>query len=203
MAATNLSGTIILAGTTTGRVQQDSADPTVPGAIYAFNDPNFPNSGLEDLDKCLFDLDNNNTAYNLRAPSNSTVISKPYTGNLVANAGDVITIKSAAAIITGSVTINGGQVNLNNNASITQGVTVNANGVFVARTGGQVTGGVVVQSGGSLKVVNGGKITGGVVVQSGQRLQIGNKNGPGSISGSVDISGVNSFHMTSDSSINS
>jgi hypothetical protein len=210
MAATNLTGTILSFGvnpdgtpSTKGQVQQDSTDPTTPGPIYTFKDPNFPNLHLEDGDKCVFDLDDTNTAYNLRAASNSQVITGPYNGNLIANPGDVITIKTAAAIVSGSITINGGQVNLNNNASIAPATTINinANGVFAARTGGQVNGGVVINSGGSLKVVNGGKVLGGVVVQSGNRLQVGNKNGPGLISGPLDISGIQAFNMTPDSSI--
>ena len=212
MAATNLNGTILSDvlnsdGTPSpnGQVQQDSTNPKIPGAIYTFNDPNFPNLHLEDGDKCTFDLDNNNIAINIKPFSNTQTITGPYTGDLVANSGDVITIKTAAAIINGSITINGGQVNLNNNASIAQTaiVNVNANGVFVARTGGQVNGGVVVNSGGSLKVVNGGKVLGGVVVQSGNRLQIGNQNGPGTISGPFDVTGVQNFHMTPGSSITS
>lgn len=210
MAVTNLTGSVYAVGinpdgspSTRGRVQQNSPDPTIPGTIYPFNDPNFPNSGLDDGDQCLFDLDTTNTAINLRPLSVTRTITGPVTENIVVNQGDMITIKSAAAIVTGSITINGGQVNLNNNASITNGVTVNGNGVLVAKTGGQVNGGIVINSGGSLRVINGGKIMGGIVVQSGNRLQVGNKNGPGSISGPIDISDVKSFHMTPGSSITS
>lgn len=210
--ATNLTGTIYSVvvnpdGTlsATGQVQQDSTTPGTPGSIYNFNDPNFPTLHLEDGDKCLFDLDSTNTAINLRVLATTQTITGPFTGDLVANPGDVITIKTASAVISGSITINGGQVNLNNNASVAAGTTinVNSNGVFVARTGGQVNGGIIINSGGSLKVVNGGKVLGGVVVQSGNRLQVGNQNGPGTISGPFDVSGVQKFHMTPGSTINS
>ncbi|HTA61611.1 MAG TPA: hypothetical protein VK835_04115 [Bacteroidia bacterium] len=212
MAATNLTGTIYSyvvnpdgSPSTTGQVQQDSTDPTTPGPIYPFNDNNFPSLNLEDGEKCFFDLTDKNVAINLRAFTNTQTITGPYTGDLVANSGDVITIKTAAAVINGSITINGGQVNLNNNASIAKGtpVNVNANGVLVARTGGQVNGGVIMNSGGSLKVVNGGKVLGGVVANSGNRLQVGNKKGPGSISGTLSITGIQDFNMTSGSSITS
>src|ERR1700756_1135663 len=200
--ATNLTGTIIsyavnADGTqsTTGQVQQDSTDTNTPGTIYPFSDSNFPTLHLEDGDKCIFDVDTTGTAINIRVFNTTQTITGPYTGDLVANSGDVITIKSAAAVISGTITINGGQVNINNNASIAQTATinVNANGVLAARTGGQVNGGVIINSGGSLKVVNGGKVLGGVIANSGNRLQIGNKNGPGTISGHFDISGIQNF----------
>jgi hypothetical protein len=187
-----------------GKVKQDET-----GDVFAFQDPNFLNTGLVVGSPCTFDLipDPNNPglsiAQNLQllvlAPPQN--ITGPYTGNITANVGDVYTISSAAAIVTGNVTINGGKVIVDQNAQINGVVNVSADGIIVARGGGQVKGGVTMSTGGSLKVVNKGKITGNITMSQAGRMIVGNENGPGFINGTVDIQRIRAFDITAGSSI--
>jgi hypothetical protein len=189
---------------TFGKVQQDET-----GDIFGFQDPNFPNTGLVAGNACTFDLitdpnDPTSTiATNLQplvlAPPQN--ITGPYTGNITANVGDVYTISTAAAVVTGNVTINGGKVIVDQNAQINGAVNVSADGIIVARGGGQVKGGVTMSTGGSLKVVNKGKITGNITMSQAGRMIVGNANGPGFITGTVDIQKIRAFDITAGSSI--
>jgi hypothetical protein len=189
---------------TFGKLQQDETLD-----VFPFQDPNFLNTGLIIGSPCTFDLitdPNDPTAYiavNLQplvlaAPQN---ITGPYTGNITANVGDVYTISSAAAIVTGNVTINGGKVIVEQNAQLNGAVNVSGDGIIVARGGGQVKGGVTMSSGGSLKVVNKGKITGSITMSQAGRMIVGNDNGPGFIAGTVDIVKIRRFDITAGSSI--
>jgi hypothetical protein len=189
---------------TFGKVQQDET-----GDIFLFQDPNFLNTGLVAGNACTFDLitdpnDPTSTiATNLQplvlAPPQN--ITGPYTGNITANVGDVYTISSAAAVVTGNITINGGKVIVDQNAQVNGAVNVSADGIIVARGGGQVKGGVTMSTGGSLKVVNKGKITGSVTMSQAGRMIVGNANGPGFITGTVDIQKIRRFDITAGSSI--
>ncbi|HXD92308.1 MAG TPA: hypothetical protein VNX01_03805 [Bacteroidia bacterium] len=192
------------ANPTSGQVQQDET-----GDIFQFTDPNFPNTGLALNAQCTFDIVTSpkdptlSYATNLQplvlSPPQS--ITGPYTGNITANVGDVYTISTAAAVVTGNVTINGGKVIVDQNAQINGSINVSGDGIMVARGGGQVKGGVVMSSGGSLKVVNKGKVTGNISVSQAGRMIVGNANGPGFITGTVDIQKIRAFDITAGSSI--
>ena len=186
-----------------GQVQQDET-----GEIFNFSDPNFPNTGLAVNSPCTFDIVLNikshlSEATNLQplvlAPPQN--ITGPYTGDITANVGDIYTISSAAAIVTGNVTINGGKVIVEQNAQVNGAVNVSSDGIIVARGGGQVKGGVTMSTGGSLKVVNKGKINGSVTMSQAGRMIVGNDNGPGFIAGTVDIQSIRRFDITAGSSI--
>jgi hypothetical protein len=187
---------------TTGQVQQDET-----GEIFTFSDRNFSNLGLKVNDPCTFDLflsiSGTYTAENLQpfVASPPQNITGPYTGDITANVGDVYTISSAAAVVTGNITINGGKVIVDQNAQVNGTVNVSADGIIIARGGGQVKGGVTMSTGGSLKVVNKGKITGNITMSQAGRMIVGNANGPGFITGTVDIQKIRRFDITAGSSI--
>ncbi|MFI5140842.1 MAG: hypothetical protein ACHQII_00675 [Bacteroidia bacterium] len=205
------TGTVLAIGQTTdgspptfGKVQQDETLD-----IFGFQDSNFPNTKLVVGSHCTFDLvpypadptaliATNLQPLILAAPQN---ITGPYTGDITANVGDVYTISSAAAIVNGNVTINGGKVIVEQNAQLNGAVNVSADGIMVARGGGQVKGGVTMSTGGSLKVVNKGKITGNITMSQAGRMIVGNDNGPGFITGTVDIQKIRRFDITAGSSI--
>jgi hypothetical protein len=205
------TGTVFVVGqnadgspSTFGKVKQDETED-----IFGFQDKNFPNTNLVAGNPCTFDLitdpnDSTSTiATNLQPlvvipPKN---ITGPYTGNITANVGDVYTISTANGVVTGDITINGGKVIVEQNALINGAVNVNADGIIVARGGGQIKGGVIMSTGGNLKVVNKGQIKGNITMSQAGRMIVGNANGPGFITGTVDIQKIRRFDITAGSSI--
>ncbi|HXU27052.1 MAG TPA: polymer-forming cytoskeletal protein [Bacteroidia bacterium] len=189
---------------TAGQVQQDET-----GDIFDFSDQSFSGTNLQPNDHCTFVLGPNPhnpagmLATNLQplVPLPPQNITGPYTGNITANVGDVYTISSAAAVVTGNVTINGGKVIVEQNGQINGAVDVSGDGIIVARGGGQVKGGVTMSTGGSLKVVNKGKINGNITMSQAGRMIVGNANGPGFINGTIDIQKIRSFDVTAGSII--
>lgn len=196
---------------TTGQVQVDETGETLP-----FNDPNFPNTGLTataPTNACTFDILEEPVsptslsvilyyATNMQiAPVVNNVSISGSSGAITANVGDIYTISSAAAIVTGAVTINGGKVIVDQNATINGAVTIGADGILVARGKGKVNGAIIVNTGGSMKVVNNGHVAGTVVASQAGRMIIGNDNGPGSITGTITIQKIRSFIVTAGSTI--
>ncbi len=176
---------------TTGQVQQDET-----GDIFNFSDPGFPTSGLTLNSSCSFTL--------TPSPKDDTVfiasglgpapvprlqdITASVTQDITAQLGDVITIKNSA-VLTGTVTINGGKVVVDQNATISGAINVNSNGIVVAKGGGTISGGIAISTGGNMKVVNQGNVTGSIVANGAGVIIVGNKNGPGFITGNIDVSG--------------
>lgn len=191
---------------TSGQVQQDET-----GDIFNFLDPNFPNAGLKLNDSCTFDLAqspkdptvyiaSNLQVLVLAAPKN---IIAPYTGNITANVGDVYTISGAAAIVTGDIIINGGKVIVEQSAQVNGAKIhqITMDGVFVTRKGGQVNGNININTGGNLKVINKGNVVGNINVNQAGRIMVGNQNGPGFVTGTLDIQGLRVMQVTPDSKI--
>jgi hypothetical protein len=197
---------------TTGQVQVDETGETI-----AFNDANFPNTGLTATapnNSCTFDIDlvpqtNRGSvaqyyATNMQVapPPRNQSITSAVTQDITALVGDIITISTAAAVVTGNITINGGKVIVDQDAQITGNVTVNSDGIFVARNKGKIMGSIGINSGGSLKVVNKGKIVGNIGISQGGRMIIGNQNGGGIVTGAISIASIRSVSITADSTIN-
>jgi hypothetical protein len=179
--------------------------------VLNFSDSNFPSTGLNDTTNtaCTFDIvdDVNNPgqsiANNLKqlvaaAPQN---ITGPYTGNITANVGDVYTISTAKGVVNGNITINGGKVIVEQNAVINGSVNVSGDGIIVAKGGGQIRGNIGINTGGSLKVVNNGTIKGNIGINQAGRMIVGNANGPGFITGTVDIQKIRKFDVSAGSTI--
>ena len=192
---------------TTGRVLQDGTE-----MIYGFSDPNFPKTGLQVNSPCSFDLvpdpsdpsglttiATNLQTYTPAAPKN---ITGPYTGDITANAGDTYTITGNAAIVNGNIIINGGIVYVEQNAQVIgKSHQVGAGGTFVVRKGGTAMGGVVVATGGNLRVVNNGIVNGSLSTSNAGVIIVGNNNGPGAINGSLNLNGVRSLKVNSNSTL--
>lgn len=189
-----------------GHVQVDET-----GEILPYNDKNFPNTGLNLNDPCTFDVlpDPMNPgsyyATNLQKigvvpPTN---ITQPFNGDVTANPGDVVTITGIAAVITGNLIVNGGKIIVEQSAQVNGTASHQINdGALVVRKGGQVKGGINIDGGGNLKVINKGKMVGGINVNNGGRMIVGNDNGPGYITGPIDILRIRKFDVTADSKIN-
>ncbi len=196
---------------TTGQVQVDETGETLP-----FNDPNFPSSGLSATapnNAALFAIDaaaDQETAQYYATglkqapPVNKVSISSSSSANVTANVGDVITISGSGTIVSGDININGGKIIIDQaQVSPTSGVVnVTADGIIVARNGGQVTNGNInINTGGSMKVVNNGQVTGTVVISQAGRMIVGNANGPGIITGTIDIKGIRAIDISGGSVI--
>ncbi|HXB40775.1 MAG TPA: hypothetical protein VNZ49_09550 [Bacteroidia bacterium] len=180
------------------------------GEILPYSDRNFPNTGLNLNDPCTFDIfpdpmnPGSYVATNLQKigvvpPTN---ITQPFNGNVTSNPGDVITISGAAAVVTGNLIINGGKIIVEQSAQVNGNAHQLNDGALVARQGGLIKGGINVDNGGNLKVVNKGKIVGPINVNMGGRMIVGNDNGPGFITGTIDILKIRRFDITGDSKIN-
>lgn len=191
-----------------GSVQQDET-----GDIYSFQDTNFPNTGLNVGDACTFDIVQSPKdptsffATNLQRlvatpPKN---ITGPFTGDITSNVGDVYTISGSTAVVTGNIIINGGKVIVEQDAQVhaTSAHSITNDGVFVARKGGTVNGTIGINSGGNLKVVNKGNVVGNINVNQAGRIMVGNQNGPGYVTGTLDIQGLRDLRVTPDSKITS
>ena len=199
---------------TTGQVQVDET-----GETFTFDDPNFPNTGLTTQapnNSCTFDIVSHiiigptgrpvivYSATNLQvAPATRTqTINTAYSGDITALVGDVITITSAAAVLTGNVTVNGGKVVIDSSAQVVGSININSDGIVAVKNKGTVRGNIVINSGGNLKVVNKGKLMGSIVIQQAGRMIVGNDNGSGSIMGAIDITQIRHLTITADSTIN-
>jgi hypothetical protein len=191
------------APSTSGQVQQDET-----GDIFNFQDTNFPNTGLKLNGSCTFDLIQSPKDPTSFYATNLAVAPAPRlqtingpTGDITALVGDVITITSSAAVVNGTITISGGKVVIDQNATVNGPVNVNADGIIVAKGGGSITGNIGMSTGGSLKVVKNGSITGNVIASQAGRIIVGNQNGPGFITGTLDIQGLRDLRVTPDSKI--
>ena len=136
-------------------------------------------------------------------PGTIQTISSSSSNPITANVGDIYTITGASTVVSGAITINGGKVIVDQNAQISPPTPVNvtADGIIVARGGGQVTGGVVINTGGSMKVVKNGQVTGTVGINQGGRMLVGNGDGPGTINGSISITGIRDITVNPNSTI--
>jgi hypothetical protein len=193
---------------TEGKLIQDGTE-----MVFHFVDLNFPNTGLKVNDPCMFELvpdpsdpsGTSSIATNLKvyipvAPKN---ITGPFTGDITANVGDVYTISGASAIVTGNILINGGTVFVEQSAQVIgNGHQIGNQGTFVARKGGNINGNIGMSTGGNLKVVNKGNLNGNIAVNQAGRIIIGNNNGPGFVTGTLDVTGgLTAMHITPDSKL--
>lgn len=195
-------------------INPDGASGTVQvdetGEVLPFNDAKFSSSGLAVGDRCTFNVLMDLSTGLFYAASIQPLASVPppktitdaFNGDVTVNVGEVVTITGPAAVVTGNIIINGGKVIVEQNAVVTGKTHSVIDGVLVARKGGQVKGGINIDGGGSMKIVNKGKVTGGINIQSAGRLIVGNDNGPGFITGSIDILKIRKVTITADSSIN-
>jgi hypothetical protein len=179
-----------------------------------FRDTNFPNTGITNQapnNACMFDVlpdPQSRISGVYYATHLATVpvgqpstINGPWNKDVVANAGDVITITGAAAVVTGNLISTGGKIIVEQGANVTGNAHQVNGGVFVARKGGTVNGPIGVNQGGNLKVVNKGTLNGNITVNQAGRMIVGNDNGPGFVKGSLTISGLRDMQVTPDSQI--
>jgi len=211
------TGFVLDIDATSGNSGHVQVDETLE--ILYFKDGNFPTTGLKVKDKCTFDILQNvpnidpngptDMATNLQplvVPSPPpTNITGPYKGDLTANVGDVITVTGTSAVVAGNIIINGGKVIVEQGAQVnaTASHQISKDGVFVARKGGQVNGNININTGGNLKVINKGNVVGNINVNQAGRIMIGNQNGPGFVTGTLDIQGMRGMQVTPDSKITS
>ncbi len=179
-----------------------------------FRDSNFPSLGITAQapnNACVFDVlpdplsriagvyyATNLATVPVGTPS---TIDGPWSKDVIANAGDVVTVTGAAAVVTGNLIVNGGKIIIEKDARVTGTAHQVSGGVFVTRKGGTVNGPIGVNQGGNLKVVNKGTVNGNITVNQAGRMIVGNDNGPGFIKGSLTISGLRDMQVTSDSKI--
>lgn len=209
MATSIASGTVtsFSSGVNTnnqGTVTVDETDEIMPVVDRNFTSANF-SIGQEVTFTITTDDNGNSIASGVQvAPTGQNVTITTSSSNpITANMGDVYTIKGKGTVVSGNISINGGKVIVDQNAVIQPaagaGITVSG-GVMVARGSGQVTGTVInINQGGSLKAVNGGSITNSnISINQGGRMIAGNANGPGTIAGTISITGVRGVRVAED-----
>ena len=176
------------------------------GQVYAFNDANFPNTGLSLTNNaCTYDIDYTQrtpVATNLAAyiPT-ERVITTAVTGPITVNPGETLKVKNGGNV-TGSVIINNGNLVVQGTGQVNGDVTVNAEGSAIVKNGGVVKGNVVITSGSALKIKSGGMVRGNVEVTKANRVIVGDTDGGGIIYGSVTINHIRKVTITATSTMN-
>lgn len=188
------------ANNTLGTIIEDET-----GMSYAFSDANFPNTGLVVGSPCTYDIDYGSripVATNLQAYTPTTKdITTQVQGPITVNVGETLNIKKGG-MVTGNVTVNNGNLFVEDTGAVNGEVTVNNQGSFVVRKGGMVNGNIMVNQGSACKVINKGNIKGNVMINSANRLIVGNDNGGGTINGSITVDKIRKVTITATSTIN-
>lgn len=176
------------------------------GDVYRYDDPNFPNTGLQVDSTCTFDIQ-----YDLRIPiatnlqaytPTEKIINGPVSGPVTVNSGETLRVVSGG-VITGAVTVaSNGTLIIEDTGAVNGDVTANDGTLMKVKNKGVITGNVTINSGMALRVVKKGVITGSITVNSANRITIGNLKGGGVINGSLNIAHARHVEITSDSTIN-
>ena len=188
------------ANNTLGTIIEDET-----GMSYAFDDPNFPASGLTVGSPCTYDIDYASripVATNLQAYTpTSQDITTTVQGPLTLNVGETLNIKKGG-MVNGNIVVNNANLVVEDTGGVTGEITVNSQGSFVIRKGGMVNGNIVVNKGSACKIINKGNVKGNIVVNSANRLIVGNDNGGGTINGSITVDKIRKVTITATSTIN-
>lgn len=210
-----------MANGTVTSFNNNSTDPTIiyygtvtdlMGDIYNVTDPGFNNSNFSIGGTATFsittvvDAEGNFTAFGVKpgAPAPPpTTITGPYTGDITANIGDVYTVTGKEAVVTGNLIINGGTIIVEQQAQV-NGTShqISQGGVMFTRKGGNTNGNISINTGGCMKVVNNGTVRGNIGINAAGKIMIGNQNGPGFITGTLDVQGgLRAMQVSPDSKI--
>lgn len=195
-----------------GKVETISEDPSIgtiiedeSGQVYAYNDPNFPKTGLKVGDACSYDID---YAQKIPMATNllpyvptETVITTDVSGPITVKSGETLKVKNGGKI-TGSVIINNGNLFIQGTGEVDGDVTVNEQGSAVVRNGGKIKGNVIIASGSAFKVKNGGTVRGNIIIAQANRIIIGDADGGGNVTGSITIDKIRKVVITETSKIN-
>jgi hypothetical protein len=189
---------------TKGTVREDETNE-----VFNYSDDEFATKNLAVGDSCSFDVD-----YTLRQPVATNlqkvtivptkVINREETGPLTILAGETVIVKEGGNVKGDIKIINGKLVVAANGA--TEGRTdISEGGRLVVKEGGNVKGDIHIVKGSALKIIGGGKVTGNIYIPKANSLNrfiLGNADGPGSITGALDMFRVRNISITAESKIN-
>ena len=190
----------VLPDETRGTVRTNGGDQT-----YMFRDPNFPNTGLDEGDECMFDLTcsgNRCIASNLQPVEvRRRVITTPITGDQTINQNEKWIVRDQGSI-TGHITVDGGILIVRKGGKITGNITINSGGAVKIGNGGNassesveinnaqlivvetLSGNVAANDGSDCVIRPGGKITGNITVRGNTALKVKSE---GVVDGSVEF----------------
>jgi hypothetical protein len=176
------------------------------GGTYGFSDTNFPSTGLAPTNPAT-------TAIDFEEPTpigtgvEPVIIEPPVeitttvTQDFTVGKGQSLVVRNKGHV-KGNVVIGSGSLTVQGGGLVEGNITVSDGGNVNLRNNGHVKGNVVIGSGNVMKIVGGGKLEGSLTITKSNKLIIGNDNGGGIITGTIDIKKIRRVEITSTSKFN-